>query len=80
MSVEARMIHGEHRKRATVTATVRWSARRRCTGEGDWGSDFFCVALVSHHLLGERLGVIQVDGFALLADAMVLIMYHPTAS
>lgn len=39
-----------------------------------------CVALVSHYLLGERLGVIQVVGFALLAVAMVLIMYRPLAS
>lgn len=39
-----------------------------------------CVALVSHYLLGERLGVIQVVGFALLAVAMILIMYRPSVS
>jgi uncharacterized protein (DUF486 family) len=39
-----------------------------------------CVALVSHYLLRERLGVIQVVGFALLAVAMVLIMYRPSAT
>jgi uncharacterized protein len=39
-----------------------------------------CVALVSHYLLGERLGVKQIVGFALLAVAMVLIMYRPSAS
>lgn len=39
-----------------------------------------CVALVSHYLLGERLGAIQVAGFALLAVAMLLIMYRPSTS
>jgi uncharacterized protein len=37
-----------------------------------------CVALVSHYLLGERLGLIQLLGFALLAVAMLLIMYRPS--
>lgn len=35
-----------------------------------------CVALVSHYVLGERLGVTQVVGFALLAISMLLIMYR----
>lgn len=39
-----------------------------------------CVALISHYLLGERMGVIQVLGFALLAVAMVLIMHRPSAT
>ncbi|HZL27037.1 MAG TPA: DMT family protein [Acidobacteriaceae bacterium] len=37
-----------------------------------------CVALVSHYLLGERLGLVQLLGFALLAVAMLLIMYRPS--
>ncbi|ADV83108.1 DMT family protein [Terriglobus saanensis] len=37
-----------------------------------------CVALISHYLLGERLGAIQLFGFVLLAVAMVLIMYRPS--
>jgi len=39
-----------------------------------------CVALVSRYVLGERLGVIQLVGFALLTVAMVLILYRPSAS
>lgn len=35
-----------------------------------------CVALVSHYVLGERLGATQVSGFALLAISIVLIMYR----
>lgn len=39
-----------------------------------------CVALISHYLLGERLGATQLVGFALLAVSMLLIMYRPLAS
>lgn len=42
-----------------------------------WRAAVVCVVLVSHYLLGERLGVVQLVGFATLAVAMILIMYRP---
>ena len=38
-----------------------------------------CVALVSHYMLGERLGPTQLIGFGLLALATWLIVYRPMA-
>lgn len=38
-----------------------------------------CVALVSRYVLGEELRMQQLVGFALMAVAIVLIVYKPSA-